>query len=672
MLKSKLNLILVTLAAFTFAVPFAGYSATEAELIAVLKSDAARKEKADACRELAIVGTKAAVPALAALLADEEMNHMARNALEVIPDPSADAALRDALGQLKGRPLVGVIGSLGVRRDANAVPALAKFLTDKQLPIQLRRNTVPALANPLTDADPDVTQAAARALGKIGTPAAVAALQEAITKTSAANLVAFSEGLFRAAESFVAAKQNAAALKVFASLRALPQAPHQVRAGALRGAILASSGKAATDLLLEGIRSDDYVLTAAAARSAIEMAGNADVTKALVAELPKLQGDKQTLFIQVCGKRADAAAYPALFALAKSGAKNMRIEAIKALPEIGKPGAVPVLVELMKDAEVAGPAQDALAGFPGKEADAAVIAMLNANTPEQKVQGIDLAARRRMKDAVPALTKAAADSDVKVRTAALRRLGELGGPSELQPLVDLLLKTTGGQELGALEQGLIAICNAIGQPDQASEKLIAAMGPAKGAQKSSLLRVLGAIGGGKALQAVRGAVGDADADVHSTAIRTLGEWKTPDVAEALLDIAKTSTKATDKVLSLRSYLKIADSADVKAPDKIAMCKQAEALITRDEEKRSLLGVLGKAGMEALPMIAPYMDNAGTKEEAAAAVVAVAEKAIRPGRPTGAPAAARLAPPLEKVVQTTANDGLKKKAQALLAQLPANK
>jgi HEAT repeat protein len=350
----------------------------------------------------------------------------------------------------------------------------------------------------------------------------------------------------------------------------------------------------------------------------------------------------------------------------------MRIEAIKALPEIGKPGAVPVLVELMKDTEVAGPAQDALAGFPGKEADAAVIAMLNANTPEQKVQGIDLAARRRMKDAVPALTKAAADSDVKVRTAALRRLGELGGPSELQPLVDLLLKTTGGQELGALEQGLIAICSAIGQPDQASEKLIAAMGPAKGAQKSSLLRVLGAIGGGKALQAVRGAVADADADVHSTAIRTLGEWKSPDVADALLDIAKTSTKAADKVLSLRSYLKIADSADVKAPDKITMCKQAEALITRDEEKRSLLGVLGKAGMEALPMIAPYLDNATTKEEAAAAVVAVAEKAIRPGRPTGAPAAARLAPPLEKVVQATANDGLKKKAQALLAQLPANK
>ena len=46
---------------------------------------------------------------------------MARYALEPIPDPSVDDALRDALGKLKGRLLVGVIGSLGVRRDAKAV-----------------------------------------------------------------------------------------------------------------------------------------------------------------------------------------------------------------------------------------------------------------------------------------------------------------------------------------------------------------------------------------------------------------------------------------------------------------------------------------------------------------------------------------------------------------------
>ena len=122
----------------------------EAKLIAVLKSDAPRKDKADACRELALIGTKDAVAPLAALLGDEKLAHMARYALEPIPDPAVDDALRDALGKLKGRPLVGVIGSIGVRRDAKAVEPLSKLLKDT---------------------DPDVAQAAARALGRIGTRA---------------------------------------------------------------------------------------------------------------------------------------------------------------------------------------------------------------------------------------------------------------------------------------------------------------------------------------------------------------------------------------------------------------------------------------------------------------------------------------------------------------------
>ncbi|HUT11091.1 MAG TPA: HEAT repeat domain-containing protein, partial [Thermoguttaceae bacterium] len=76
--------------------------AQESDLIAVIKSDAPLKEKMDACRQLARIGTKDAVPALAALLGDEELSHMARYALEPIDDPSVDEALREALGKLKG------------------------------------------------------------------------------------------------------------------------------------------------------------------------------------------------------------------------------------------------------------------------------------------------------------------------------------------------------------------------------------------------------------------------------------------------------------------------------------------------------------------------------------------------------------------------------------------
>ncbi|UCC23163.1 MAG: hypothetical protein JSW23_03670, partial [Planctomycetota bacterium] len=129
MLKFKKNLILLIALVVVFSGPLFGQTVpaagSEDKLIAVIKSNASHKEKADACRHLAIIGTKKAVAPLAAMLGDEKLSHMARYGLEPIPDAAVDEAFRDALGKLKGRPLVGVIGSIGVRRDAKAVAAFA-------------------------------------------------------------------------------------------------------------------------------------------------------------------------------------------------------------------------------------------------------------------------------------------------------------------------------------------------------------------------------------------------------------------------------------------------------------------------------------------------------------------------------------------------------------------
>lgn len=195
----------------------------EARLIAVLQSaEASQKDKADACRQLAIVGSKQAVPALAGLLTDEKLSHMARYALEPIPDPAVDEALRDALGKLKGRLLVGVIASVGVRRDAQAVPALVKLLDDP---------------------DSDVAQAAARALGSIGTLEAAKALRAALGKTTdTARQLAICEGLLRAAENLAAKGDRDSARGIYDQLAALPKLPRHVRTAALQGK-LSVSGK---------------------------------------------------------------------------------------------------------------------------------------------------------------------------------------------------------------------------------------------------------------------------------------------------------------------------------------------------------------------------------------------------------------------------------------------
>src|ERR1019366_2066001 len=116
-------------------------------------------------------------------LPDEKLSHMARYGLETIPDSSVDKALREALTKLRGRPLVGGIGSIGVRRDKGAVKTLTGLLRDS---------------------DNDVAQAAARSLGSIGTKDAAKALLDALPNVPPANQLAFCEGLLRYSETAAA------------------------------------------------------------------------------------------------------------------------------------------------------------------------------------------------------------------------------------------------------------------------------------------------------------------------------------------------------------------------------------------------------------------------------------------------------------------------------------
>ncbi|NIS56498.1 MAG: hypothetical protein GTO07_08055, partial [Pseudomonas stutzeri] len=124
----------------------------------------------------------------------------------------------------------------------------------------------------------------------------------------------FCEGLFRCAESLAADGQRRQAVAIYDDLRKL-DAPHQVRAGALRGAILTRQ-RNRLKLLQEHLRSEDYILFSAAVQVSQQMP-NRRVTSMLVEEMKGLPADNQVLIIQALGLRHDKEALPALFAAAR-------------------------------------------------------------------------------------------------------------------------------------------------------------------------------------------------------------------------------------------------------------------------------------------------------------------------------------------------------------------
>jgi len=203
-------------------------------------------------------------------------------------------------------------------------------------------------------------------------------------------------------------------------------------------------------------------------------------------------------------------------------------------------------------------------------------------------------------------------------------------------------------------------------PKALVDELCFALAKAPTQQKLALLRVLSAVGGADALKAVRAAVDDSNEEVHRGAIRALGSWNTVDAAPHLLELAKKATNENDKTLCLRGYLGFASRPDLPVKQRLSMCREAEGLIQRDDEKKLLLGALGNINSPgALSLIAPYLDASATREEASAAVVSISERLLK-GR--GAPkVASRLIKPLEKVAQVTTNSEVSRKAKELLKQ-----
>ena len=186
-------------------------AALEKRLLAYLGGSYSSLTRSVVCRHLALIGTAASVPVVLPLVLDEELSVHARNVLERIPGPEPEQALRDALGQTKGRTRIGVINSIAVRRDAASAPALIKILGE----------------------DPDSAAAAAKALGEIGTADAAKALTAARGKGPALVQKAVVDGTLICADRLVAAGQRPQAITLLEGLTD-PSQPEHVRLAARR------------------------------------------------------------------------------------------------------------------------------------------------------------------------------------------------------------------------------------------------------------------------------------------------------------------------------------------------------------------------------------------------------------------------------------------------------
>ena len=605
-------------------------------LAAVLASGSPRGAKDFVCRQFSAVGTASEVPSLAPLLVDANLSHMARYALERIPGPASDAALRQALGKVQGKLLIGIINSLGNRHESNAVGDLAKFLGNS---------------------DPAVATAAAGALGKIG-PAAADALSQALASASAPVRTVAADSCVLCADQLAAQGKRDEAVAIYDRVRG-SKVSKAACIAAIRGAIMARQA-AGVPLLIEQLKAadpDQFNL----ALFLVRRSQGAEITLAVAAELAHLDAEKQMSLIRALGDRGDRVAAPAVLRLAKDGDAKVRAVAIQALARLSDASLVPVLLDLAANgaADLAQAAGGALASLPGKDVDLAILAGLGQADAKIRLAAIEALGRRHAVDAATALLKASADAEEPIRLAAIKALGESVPPQEFVRLVDLLVKAKEARQRAAWESAVSASTVRMPDRDPTAAILVSAMAQADLEGKASLLRVLGQVRGAKALEAVQTATKDSNEEIRIAAVRVLTNWPDVAAAPALIAIAKAAESPKFKILALRGYVRLIGLREVPAGKKLAMCREAMGVAQQNDEKKLVLGALGGVQqVESLAMVVPSLDNPDLKEEAAVAAVSIGDKQVA-GHP------AEVAAAMKKVLQVSKNASLLKRAQTIL-------
>jgi len=617
-------------------------SEKELQLISVLQSNAPAAEKAITCKRLAIYGTQEAVPALAPLLADEQLSSWARIPLEVIPGPAADGALREAMGKVQGKLLVGVINSIAFRRDVQAVNALVEKLKD---------------------ADADVASAAAVALGCIGGDQAAGVLEQALANVSPAVRPAVAEGCVRCAEQYLAQAKTAQAKKLYDAV-CMADVPKQRILDATRGAILAR-GASGVSFLVEQLTSADKGRLGIGLRTARELPGQ-DVTEALAAAMGRLSPERQPLLLLAIADRKDAAVLPAVVKAAQNGSTELRTAAVGALVHVGDISCVPVLLNaaVQDDAQLAQTAKMTLAKLPGKDVEADLLARLPQATGKTRRVLIELAAYRQLDGALSAIGQSIEDPDAGIRGAAIQAIGVLGGIQQVTDLVTLAQKT---RQPGDIEKALLAVSARSGQASV--PKLQPLMQTNDPALRIVGMRAMAIVGGPDALAAVKSALADKEEEVQDEAVRTLSTWPnkwTQDSAagEVLLTLAKSGKKTSHQVLGLRGYLAyLRGDRSLAGADKMAKINDLLGLIQRPEEERLAIAVLG--GVEApgaLELLTKFAADPPVAEEAYSAIVSVAGKNVQ-----GVSVEQRRSA-LQTVVEKSKNAGTRRRAEELLKKI----
>ena len=610
----------------------------EAALIEVLQSNASNREKSDACAKLKLVATAKSVKALSALLTNTDLSHSARHVLETIPDSSADRALRKALPRTSGGIQTGIINTIGMRRDSEAIDDLGKLLSAS---------------------DKAVAAASAEALGRIGGPSALKKLQASLPQSVGQVHKAEVDAILVCANRLLNDGKSADALKVFQSLYA-SETLGPDRQAAFRGMVLAS-GPDGVGLVVDAIADGDFASRSAGLHAAVNLKGP-EATKALADLAVGTKVPLQLALIDCLVQRDDPAAMLAMEHLAESQVESVRLAAIAALGSLGDDSTVELLAK--KAASAPAPernaARQALLELNRGPVTARMLAMLNTDLPKLESELLRAIGGRGDSSATPTLLNLAQNGKEDERAAALEAVGLLADASHIPQLVQLVaaagsddVRAQAADALGSVYARVAATT------DSDVEPLVKAVTTGSVETRVALLPICSELSQKSVREAVRAAVKDSDTRIRDAGIHALSETHDPALLPDLLDLADGKGGDSARALAIRGCVHLTSQEDdvkfSKDQKLDAYTQLLKGKLNADQKRLVLSGIATVDDPRAIDLASGLLNDPDVQNEAEQAVIATCKYMAGPH-----PAKVRAA--LNKVIAESKNADNRKAAQ----------
>lgn len=613
-----------------------GYPEIEKKLVSILKEPGTTKDaKRYICRWLVIVGSDACVDIVADLLTDPDLSHPARMVLEPMKSEKAGAALRNALPKLNGKLLAGVIGSIGVRRDVNAISELAK----------LANNT-----------DQIISETAMAALGNIGTDASAQVLEK--IKPSKNLERAWARSLATAAARLAEAGDKKRASELFSKLFAENQPP-PVRLAACVGLVNNMSRDNAVEFLITQLKSKDIKIQRAAL-SALRMCPDVEVSNAVANRLTELDSDTQVLALGIFTDLENTKIRQAALKLAQTAIETrVRVAALRCLAKHGEADDVVAIATIAtSNPELANEVTATLQNMGKPGVDAAILKLIESKDAAQRSIAVNVLASRRVESVLPDLIKMLKSQDAALAAEAARAIGIVGKPEHVSELATVAANTENQQLRDSAVNAIKSIVRKTSDKAKLSPVIIECINKAKNIQnKTALFQILVLTAGNEALDFVVKSLNSDNNEIKTTAFETLVSWNEDTAVPHLLEIAKNSADEKRAIVALRDgLLRLAELEDISPVKRAQILQEAFKVAKRQEEKKRIISILGEIpALNAIETLRVISENTEFRNDCHQAIIKLA-------RQVGAVYPEQTINILEQVKSTTQNDEIRKQAE----------